>query len=394
MLNASSEAPPQYPVHIYAFDSNDKCAGYQKLTSDAENMYLKLPVGAYTLYALAGAQDSKYLLPDWESATLQSQVFLAGNLHDELEAGSATVELLPDTHHQIDLKVRRVVAGLNASLSELPTGITDVKLSIQPLATSLAIDGTFFTNDTEKDKAVASLQLTKGKLEGTWYLADTAFIFPSSDNVTISIRLDGKDGVKEYSYETESPFEANYSYDLIVTYDDMIGMSILSGYVSGTEWDGGKQVIFGLNNQGQTDARRFKSGDVFKGSYILKTEPADKETEAWLYLLHHKQYKFIKPTGTGSWIITPPEVFTAINEEFAKIIHEASQQELDRIHEVLSATDGSYILNTQDVFFFVNSDNSVTKSFRLTTPTFQTGVPAAKDTLKLRGYNKVKVTYK
>jgi len=56
------EAKISYPVNVYVFNSNDKCVAVSTLADETTQMELKLAEGNYSVYAIAGADESGYEL--------------------------------------------------------------------------------------------------------------------------------------------------------------------------------------------------------------------------------------------------------------------------------------------------------------------------------------------
>jgi hypothetical protein len=278
------------PVHIYAFASDGKCAGYQMLSEPDEPLFLTLPIGYYTFYALAGASTDRYNFPDLQTVSASSLLTLCNGStnHTELAIGRADVTLKDAGDEELTITLTRVVAQIKTVITSLPENITGVKMSFNPMKTVLCLNGTF-NDEPEKKEVVFSL--TK-KNDTEWHTADSIHVFPSESEVTIGIELTDEDGKeRKYSYNADLRIDANYKYEINAAYKT--GSLDLRGIIRSTDWAGEEQINFdfGEGSSNYVGRPSYAANDFYEDCYILDVE---EETEGvTLTLLSPKQYNIV-----------------------------------------------------------------------------------------------------
>ena len=267
--------PPVYPVRIYAFNAAGKCTASQTVSGSDDNIALPLPAGTYTIYALAGATNTRYKLPDAETITSQTTLELIENngLHDELQTDHATITLEDGETENLTLTMERVVAGITVEMKGLPEDITTCTITLQPLKPGVKLDGTY----TAEASAKSTIALTAtNNADGTWSTNTPQFVLPGTDKTTITIGLTTTEGTKQYSYSSNIIIEAGYQISIQATY--LAGTPQLLGTITGTDWKGSQTISFDFGSHsgngdgsGESPHPGFdaEEGDIYHGCYVL-----------------------------------------------------------------------------------------------------------------------------
>jgi hypothetical protein len=375
------------PVHVYAFTSGGKCAGYQMLAEAGDSLSFTLPAGEYTLYALAGVSAGRYALPAAENASPTSPVALIDPAtgHAEIETGRADVTLDGGKHEKLTLTVTRAVAQVKMSVSGLPDNLTAVKMSLQPLETLLRLDGSF--DEAQAKRAVFSLAR---KEKGVWHLADSAFVFPSKQgvsNVTIGIALTDAGGEQSYSSSATFRIEANCKYKLEAVY--RAGSLDLRGVITGTDWAEERQYTFdfgegsgsgedtgeeGDSGEEGGEGGEYAPGDFYRDLYILDAEQAAGETV--LTLLAATQWDLQK-IGDAHALLSQYSVngisgWTYLSEKEARLINGLAGEDLDRLNSLLEQHRSSAFTDTYR--YLCTDKDGTLATFSLQGP-FETEMP-------------------
>jgi hypothetical protein len=383
-------APYLFPVHVYVFTTGGLCVDYQMLTDADDELLFALPAGSYIVSALAGASTDRYVIPGLPDALASSPLALiqpaAG--HAELEAGRADITLTDGEEEELILTVSRVVAQMRVTLSGLPEDITGVQMSFQPLQTVLRLDGSF----EEEQSGLASLQLTKNN-EGDWCTADSIFIFPGEEKVTIGIVLTDADSNLSYAYNAPFKIEANYKYEVAATYK--AGAPDLNGLITGTDWAGEQKHVFDFGEGAGTEASEVhhQAGDFYKDCYILCVED-ETANEATLTLLAPNQKE---PKGTigvadavAQYTHSDITDWGLLTEESARILHGLCVQDITGLNELIVAHGG--IALKPEFRYLYESESQGIRTFPIT-GTFNTGV-VNDIRYKLRFSKKLRVSYR
>jgi hypothetical protein len=374
------EPPCLLPVHVYVFDAEGQCVDYRMLTEAGEPLSLSLPAGMYTVSALTGISADRYVIPKLPDARTASPLELidpAGG-HVQMEAGQACISLVDGENQELALTVSRVVSQIRVSVFGLPEGVTDVKMSVQPLRSVLRIDGLF----DEVQSGTAQIPLVKSEEEHCWKTEDSLFIFPGTANVTVGIVLTDSDG--EHSYAGNTPFEiiANYKYNILATYK--AGSVDISGVVTGTDWEGEEQCEFNFGSD-------YRVGDFYRNCFIFHVEKEDGN-KAMLYLLSPKQWECTDTIGVKNLLATYSQYgfsrWEIPSEDDARKLHELCKN-IKQINTLLEQ-QGSYPLLTDDRYFCMQGDKIV--HFPLS-GTFETQTVVKKAKYRARFLKKVLIQY-
>lgn len=201
-----------YPFKIYAY-SGEELAGELNVASPTDEIAMSLPTGSYDIYAVSGDMN-------FSNGGYATEPLLTGKSSVTLGKNDETVALT----------LRYAVARLNIALTEVPEGITDVKVNVGPLHSSIDTKGTLSGN--------TKITLQCNKKDDMW-LSDTVYVLPSvSDNVTLEISHgNGNNDVKtSYTYSYPHPILAGSPYNFKGSYTSGVSLAKLSLVVDTEGW--------------------------------------------------------------------------------------------------------------------------------------------------------------
>ena len=282
---------PTLPIHIYAFSSQGTCAAQQTLTTTDAEIVLQLPAGSYTIYALTGAAEIRYKLPDTSTATAEYIISLqeSHTTHGELETGSATITLEDGRTTNLTITLTRIVAQVTTALSQLPADVTGVSITLEPLDQQLKLNGTYGTVVGRTTFAL----IQDG--DDRWITAEPVYLLPSLENVTVSITLTKASGdIRTYAYNSNIRLTANYKHNLLATYTEAHGPDI-NGSLQSTDWAGEQEINFDFGpggtsgNDTQPVTNLPTIGTLYQDCYVLAVTDATA-TSANLLLVAPRQW--------------------------------------------------------------------------------------------------------
>lgn len=270
------DATVSYPVNVYVFQ-NDQCKALQTIGDAEQTLSIPLGEGMYTVYAIGGASEENYVLPDQDEVTATTVISLKeGKALTDLMAAMSTVTLTEGETNTLTLGMERKVMLLQfVTISNLPTSVTAVSVSIAPLWQNLTI-GTTFTGT----EGTARIALTRQDDGRTWKSAAAQYLLPpSATTATISVSISTADGTRSYAYNTSGKLEAGYKINVEGTYTEGAGVT-LAGTITGATWKGERTIRFDFDEEGSSDSDGGEGGDtnptgfpavgdIYEGYYVL-----------------------------------------------------------------------------------------------------------------------------
>ena len=263
---------------IYIF-KDDNCIDMLTISEETSSPETRLPAGTYDVYAVVAEDDDRYVLPTKADATTQSVITLGeGKAMGDLQMKHQQVTLVDGEDQQLSLVLERKVLMVNqVSISQVPTDVTEVSVSLSPIYQGIRLDGTF-PDETE----VITIPLEKST-SGTWQSDAETYIFPSSGKPTITIRFKTSTTTKSFAYSSadEDFLEANHKVRIEGTYTQTNGVN-LSGTITNAEWGTPKTITFNFNDDNITEntdnGDNSGSGEVptvgsyYKGCYVVAVD--------------------------------------------------------------------------------------------------------------------------
>ncbi len=250
-----------FPIHIYIFNSDNECYLFETLTEDDLIPFsLSLPEGTYGINVVAGADTDNYSVPTADEATTTSAVQLTGTEHSDLMAAQSSATIVFDGTNNVTLNMERMVMMLETiTISNVPSSVTGVSVTVSPLYEQLLLDGTY--SGTSGSQTVA---LTADADGTTWTNDSEVYVLPSSGKTNISVSFTTANGITTYTYSTGTTLEANYIVQIEGTYTG--GDVELSGVIYGTTWSGTKSISFSFNEDGGVEKTTNGDDDTDDGT--------------------------------------------------------------------------------------------------------------------------------
>ena len=277
---SADEATVAYPVTVYVFQG-DKCKAVQTIGDEGQTLNIALTEGAYSVYAIGGASNDDYVLPDVSETSVSAPIVLReGREHSDLMTAKANVVLADGEANTMTLGMeRRTMLLQSVVLKKIPTAATAVSVSMAPLWQSLTVGGNYAGTGGSY-----SLSLEKQSDGRTWQSTETAYLLPpSSSPASITVRITTPSGTRSYTYSTSNELEAGYKISIEGTYTEAVGVT-LSGTITGAAWKGERTISFdfdesgsssGSTDEGNGDEGGSSDGDLpavgtlYQGCYVL-----------------------------------------------------------------------------------------------------------------------------
>ena len=291
--SGDNDAKLSYPVVLYLFNGTGQCLATQTLNSSEDAIsFQNLRAGTYSVYAIGGADDSRYTIPTQTNATTTALVSLQeGKTHEDLMAGHNTVVIGDDETNQLTLALSRKVCQLRTiQVKQVPDDIDAVAIAITPIREALLLNG-----DYSGETGIFTLSLNRQGDGRTWENAIPQYMLPSVGNATISIKMTKGTTTKSYSYTCAEPLAANYIIDILATYT---GSTFnMTGTLTGATWAGERTITFEFdetnstgsetsgNNDEPNDPNNDNPGDDTPGEVINGQAPAEGTSYQGAYVL-------------------------------------------------------------------------------------------------------------
>ena len=325
--SGDSDAKLSYPVVLYLFNGTGQCLATQTLNSSEDAIsFQNLRAGTYSVYAIGGADDSRYTIATQTNATTTALVSLqVGKTHEDLMAGHNTVVIGDDETNQLTLALVRKVCQLRTiQVKQVPDDIDAVTIAITPIREALLLNG-----DYSGETGIFTLSLNRQGDGRTWENAIPQYMLPSVGNATISIKMTKGTTTKSYSYTCAEPLAANYIIDILATYT---GSTFnMTGTLTGATWAGERTITFEFdetnstgsetsgNNDEPNDPNNDEPGDDTPGEVINGQAPAEGTSYQGCYVLSSVNNSDGTSTVT---LMTPTQTtglsFTANNQSSIK----------------------------------------------------------------------------
>lgn len=249
-----------YPIYIYAFDSNGKEQAMQVLEDETKSLSLSLPPGTYTIDALSGVEG--YTIPD--APTLQSKVTMSsvGKFSTTplmVASNTVTVESTNITHNII---LSYAVTSMKINLANVPSDVSSVKVNVSTQGQAISFDNQYSGTET--------VSIPCSKDANNVWSTGTVYLFPTqSASSSISIALTNASETVSYGFNYPSPLKAATPYQFSGTYKDN-KMLNLTGEISANGWAETVEADFTFGPEGDGSVDYDSSAD----SYTVAALPA------------------------------------------------------------------------------------------------------------------------
>lgn len=317
--SVTAEETVSFPVALYVFNAEDNsCVKKVTLADKDTPLSFSIPLGAYDIYAIGGADEVLYDYPSGEELSKESEITLkSGKEHADLMTAHEVITLDERDDYELTLKMERQVVKLtSAVVNNIPDEITDVHIVLSPIYQSIKINGDYGTTWTHSYSLVHSG-------EGQWTLPAPVMLLFDADNeeASITIRLTMEDGTnKNYSYSLTEDIRKDYQISINATYQYDHDANI-TGSINGTSWLGSKEIVFNFGDEGMTDDPNGNDddtlinkptpsvGSIYQECYVLKVTPNNEENYNKVLLLYKNDFE-INPTDK-----TEEQVLQEINNQ-------------------------------------------------------------------------------
>lgn len=272
---------------IYIFNEADKCV--TKLTIDDSNLpaTTSLKAGTYTLYAVGGADLSRYTLPIISTATPTSLITLvSGKVMEDLVMKTGSVTLEDGDEKNLTLTLERKVFSLDKiELKSIPTDVTKVEVTLSSFYSAIKLDGTYdATSSTDY-----TVNLIKQEDGTTWSALPAEILFPSKGVPTITIIQTTATGTDSYTFTAEEALEANHHVTISATHNVAQG-AILNVSINAEAWGTDTSVEFEYNET--HTVYRPIAGAFCNGYYVVSVDETQRTA---VLLAKEKRLEYIAP---------------------------------------------------------------------------------------------------
>lgn len=235
----------QYPIRIYAFDSNGNCASQQTLESESSTLSLSLSAGNYHIVAVSG--EKGYSFPSSPSPTSLVKMADENNCSSvPLQMGEADINV-ESGNQTVNIILSYKVSTLNLELKNIPSSVQRVSVLVSQQYNAVNLKGEY----VEGMKTKVELQKS-----GTVWKSDNVYVFPGSNSQTVfSIAMTDENGTTTYGYTYPSPLSVARPYNFFGTFSsDMIN---LTGTITSEGWGAPVALNFTFGS-GTTDSNPSK----------------------------------------------------------------------------------------------------------------------------------------
>lgn len=275
---------------IYIFNSSGACV--QRLSTDADNTEVttKLSAGTYSIYAFGGSDLSRFIFPSQEEATTTSVIARqAGKLMGDLLQKQTDITVEDGEERDLNLTLDRKVLCIDqVIITNMPTDVTKVEVSLSPFYSTMSFDGTYPTSPSES----YIVSLTKQTDGTTWKATPNQMLFPSKGTPMVNVSLTSPEGTSGFSYTAETAMLANKHYTISGAYNVAHGAT-LSCTLSASEWGEDGSIDFELNKDNQLTYAPV-AGQKCNGYYCVSVNT----TARTAVLLSKKSISYAVPNNT------------------------------------------------------------------------------------------------
>lgn len=256
---------------IYIFNDNDKCVTKQTIDAINTTATAQLPAGTYTLYAVGGADLSRYTLPTVSNATPTSLITSTVGLEkDDLAMKTEVMTLEDGDEEELEITLERKVFALDKiELKSIPTDVTNVEVTLSSFYNAIKLNGSY-DSSTSADYTV---NLTKQEDNTTWSCQPQKLMFPSKGIPTITIILTTTSGINSYSFTAEEALAANHHVTISATHNVASG-AILTISVNAEEWGANKSIEFDYDET--HTVYRPVAGTFCNGYYVVSVDETNR----------------------------------------------------------------------------------------------------------------------
>ncbi len=360
--NVNAEETVSFPVNVYVFNSETKkFVNHEKLIDEGTPLAFSLPLGSYSIYAIGGTDENYYILPTGESIEENSEIILReGREHTDLMTAHQNIILETKEDYQLTLQLERQVIQLtNVTISQVPTDISSVSISLSTSYKSILVNGELGTEWTH------NYSLTDHG-NGEWTLPSPVMILLDTDSIIITISMTKIDNsVKNYTYSCPNDLMKNYQISINATYQEDNIVNII-GSITGSSWAGNRDIVFNFGESNISNENNGNNNDddiinttaptintIYKDCYVVNVVPNEKGYEE--VLLTYKEDISIDPQNKSE-----EQVLLEINSQLNSLsINNISGWRLPNREEANLMSSKSGLLHIQNKFYYYIEDGRI-----------------------------------
>jgi len=278
-------------ANVYLFNAQNTLV--RTIQTDAAGSYntasasVKLSADTYTLCALNTSDLARFQIPDNPTPTSIITKATDQTMGD-LQMATASTTLSDGASDEVNMTLQRKVLKLSTiSISQVPSDVTGVSVSISPFYSGIQFNGSY----VETSPVACSFNLVASTTTGLWELAPEQFVFPSKGipTITITFARDNNEATV-YTYTADEALTANNKYNISGTYTEPLGVT-LAGTVALQPWPTDPTPVnFDFDEQNasnntptnpSTDPTTNPSeapvaGQTYKGYYVVSVDASNR----------------------------------------------------------------------------------------------------------------------
>lgn len=284
-----------FPINIFIFNEKNECIYKQEVSKEEKTFSTKLKAGKYSLSAFSGLDKTEYSYPESPLYDDKIEIKNSYSVNHALMSGHHEIELSQSS--DLTIPIKYCVCAMSFSFSEVPSDATEVSLSVSPISNGYTFSGKY-TEDTSK------ITINCTHSDGLWK-AGPIYVFPSEDNITLSVSVNRKSGTETFNYIHKSSLEPAVPYNFKGKYNG--GFTVTGGFeIEG--WNPGIDVDYDLipegtsedgNTEGNPDTGDTEIPTIYS-DYIPEPNSIWKSFYVWTT-------KEISSTEIEALIITPDQ---------------------------------------------------------------------------------------
>lgn len=265
--NAAGEAfDMEYPVRVFCMDAAGKNV-IDKTFRQGDEMKLSLVEGEYGISAFVGMDEGCYMLKNGIDGKLM--VTMKGNSMSDKPLRAAHTTLQIDKQTDVNIVPAYVVASAEVELTNIPSGVKNVSVSVSPIYSGYNISGGY-AEDTQ------SGMIQCYEKDGKW-ISDQKFFFPvEKRKTTVSVSIDKGNKVDNYSYTMINGLQPGQPYKFTGGYESDGGDSgnglNMDGEFQISGWNMEEEIVLDLENETPVEGGEDGGdGDVDIPDYEIET---------------------------------------------------------------------------------------------------------------------------
>lgn len=336
---AGSAFDMEYPVRVFCTDAAGKNI-IDKTFRQGDEMKLSLAEGEYGISAFVGMDEGCYMLKNGIDG--KQMVTMKSNSMSDKPLRAAHTTLQIDKQTDVNMVPAYVVASAEVELTNIPSGVKSVSVSVSPVYSGYNISGGY-SDETQ------SGMIQCYEKDGKW-ISDQKFFFPvEKRKTTVSVSIDRGDKVDNYSYTMINGLKPGQPYKFTGGYESDGGDSgnglNMDGEFQISGWNMEEEIVLDLEDEtpvvggegGDEDTPNYEietflvdvipnAGVIWGPFYVWKAEEQSAD-EAIVTIISKEQYYQTFEEGEALMILNDYEIdeitgwrtFTKVEaEEFYK----------------------------------------------------------------------------